>query len=199
MFSSLCVSVLFLFHWDELWLLSPWLQLLILLLLLSPCVPQQLALLHPLKPVCSFAILPTPCSCLPVFPGLWFGSPWPSAAVWLCPVEQECLLFPGHCPRPGSELGCFLLCPSASSSFPGLTSTSAAVAFTLAPDPLPIPASPCWVLIPFPRPQQLFWAPALPCSAPSPLPLPGPTAAVVVPLLHLLLLAPLPTSRVFGW
>lgn len=161
--------------------------------------------------VCSFAIPSTPCSCLPVFPGLCFGSRC------LCPGRSSCLALPrwasASCGtvrpsssrdsalRPGSEPGCFLLCrsPSAFGSFPGLASSSAAVAFTplrvwlqtLSP-PRPDP--------PLPRPQQLSqpassscsWTPA-PALLWAPFSLSGSTASVVVPFLHLQLLAPLPT------
>lgn len=138
MFSSLCFSVLFLFHWVELWLLSPWLRLLILLLL-SPSVPQQLCppsstkaclqLCHPVHPTaavcpCSQGSVLVPCA-----------SPSAAAAAWLCPAEPlplwkgACLLLPGLCPPPW--LGAGML------------------------SPLPLPLLPPAPLLASPHPQQL--------------------------------------------
>lgn len=74
MFSSLCFSVLFLFHWDE--LLSPFpFGYGFSLFCSSPHLSlSSCALLHPPKPVCSFAIPSTPLQLFAVFPGLCYGS-----------------------------------------------------------------------------------------------------------------------------
>lgn len=85
MFSSLCISVLFLFHWDELWLLSPWLWLFILLLLLSPSVPQQLC-----PPSSTEACLQL---CHPAHP-LQLSARVPRALVWLSLALSSCLALP---------------------------------------------------------------------------------------------------------
>lgn len=142
MFSSFCFSVLFLFHSDELYLLSP------LVMAFDSSAPLPVC---PSAAVPSFihqslfAALPSRpphCSCLPVFPGFCFGA-------WCLSFgRSSCLALPCGAPascgvvrafssqasglRPGSGPGYFLLCrsPSASGSFPGLASPSPAVAFT---------------------------------------------------------------------
>lgn len=159
-FSNLCVSVLFLFLWDGLWLLSPWLWLLILLLLLSPSVLSSAAepsfihrslclqLCHPVHPLQLFARVPRTLFWLPVplprpqqLPG--------SAPLSLCLLRNGAsLFFPGLCPPPW--LGAGMLSPLPLPlrlrllPWPRLILSSCCLhpAASLAPDPLPTRARP---------------------------------------------------------
>lgn len=152
MLSSLYVSVLFLFHWDELWLLSPWLWLLILLLLLSLFVPQLLC-----PPSSTKACLQL---CHPAHPPaavLALGASPSAAAAWLCPVppaERGAPSLPGTLPW----LGAGMLSPLPLLPWPRLILSSCFFH--------PTPASPAGSFSPFPASSS--------CPAPLPVPLPCP-------------------------